>query len=160
MLGRKNKANSDLATPRKSQVPGASAVLSGDLGQRWRLEAAGTWRATCIKCSFVSGKSFFIFEIYLFKKQNYRGGGETGNLPSAGSLHTWSPKLDWNQGHSKARRQELFPGRPHGYKGPRTWARRHAFPGHYLGPGSAVEQPGPQQVPMWNAGTVGSGFVH
>ena len=76
--------------------------------------------------------SFFfflkIYFIYLKDRVTVRGRDREKDLPSAGSLPRWPQQPEIRQ--SKARRQELLLGLPHGCRGPSAWASSTAFPDH------------------------------
>lgn len=57
--------------------------------------------------------------------------------------------------------QELYPGIPHGWKGPEHLVHHLLLsPGHWQGDGLQVEWAGLQPVAIWNAGITSDDCIH
>uniref|UniRef100_A0A5F9CRM5 Centromere protein H n=1 Tax=Oryctolagus cuniculus TaxID=9986 RepID=A0A5F9CRM5_RABIT len=103
---------------------------------------------------FVYLKSYREAEREVFNPQ-----GDSPVLPSKSTSSTPDGCQQLKLRQSKGRSQELLPGLPRVYRGPKTRAIFYCFPRPEQRAGSEVEQPELKPVSIWDVGTAGSSFT-
>ena len=104
----------------------------------------------------------FLRFIYLFESQSYteRGEADRERETEREVFHPMVHSPIGRNGRSCTDlNQELLPGLPRGFRGPRTWAIFHCLHRPLQRTVLEVEQLGLELAPIWDAGTAGGGFT-